>query len=204
MCGSTGAQNTIQGEQMQEYQQLQNMTNEQYSNFQSLLSPVTEQLQQIFQQGPSQTGMSAAEKNDLDATAIDTTAQGYAKAATAQNEKFASEGGGSLPSGVEAELQNQTALEAAGTESKELTQVDEEDYQQGLQNWQNAGQGLEQIASLENPVNYINAETGAGSAASNTANEIAQEQNSWVNAAIGGAAGVAGSVISENPGDIFG
>jgi hypothetical protein len=104
------------------------------------------------------------------------------------------EGGGSeeLPTGAQAEIKQQVANSAAATESGQETQITEANYNQGYQNWMNAGQGLESIAAGENPLGFENAETGSGSAAGTTEQQIAQEDNSWINAALG-AAGTVGA-----------
>jgi hypothetical protein len=55
-----------------------------------------------------------------------------------------------------------------------------------------------------NPTAYNNSATGAGDSASKTANDIAQAQNSWINAALGAAGVIGGAVVGENPKGIFG
>lgn len=192
MCGSTAAQDNLAEEQTQAYQQAQQMTAEQYADQKAIYAPMAALFQSILSKGPSQTGFSTPEVQDLNASAVEGTAENYRSAATAVNEGLASEGGGMSPltTGAAAELKGQVANSSAAEESNEESQIKEANYQQGFNEWQNAGAGLETIASGENPVGYETAETGAGAAAGTTDNQIAQEQNSWVNA-IAGAVGTA-------------
>lgn len=199
MCGSTSAQTQIEDQQMQAYTQLQQLTQEQYANQQAILGPMTTQLQSIFAKGPSQEGFNPAEKNTLNAQSVEGTAENYSAASRALGEKQAASGGGNiaLPQGAEAEERTALAASSAGEQSKEQTQITEADYAQGHSDWENAGADLLGISSQENPLGYISNETSAGSAASNTANQVAQEQNSWVNAVIGGAGEVAGGFAGD-------
>ena len=205
MCGATSAQTQLQDEQIQAYQTAQTMTQEEYGNQQAIYGPMAQQFQSIFNLGPSQEGFSAGEKNTLNAQAVTGTGENYSNAAKALNEQIAGEGGGneSIPSGANTQLKEQVAQRAAQEESSEETQIQEADYNQGRADWQAAGEGLTSIAAGENPLGYENAATGSGTAASNTANQVAQEQNSWVNAAIGAAGSVGGAFLdgfSQAPG----
>jgi hypothetical protein len=205
MCGATGAQYQLQQEQIDAYQEAQNLMQEQYANQQAIWSQMSPMFEKIFALGPSQEGFSAAETNTLNAQAVEGTAENYEQAAKATNEQEAAVGGGNayMPSGGAAQLKEEVATSAAQSESQQETQIKEADYQQGYQEWLNAGEGLQAIAAGENPLGYEQGATSAGGAASETANQIASEQNSWINAALGAAGGVASSVISENPGGVF-
>ncbi|MGA2085874.1 MAG: hypothetical protein ABSG60_10175 [Terracidiphilus sp.] len=198
MCGATGAQTQLQDEQMQAYQQAQQMTAEQYADQQAVYAPLKAQFDKIFAAGPNQQGFSEEETNTLNAQAVEGTAENYAQAAKATGEAIAAEGGGTnpLPSGAQSEMQQQVAEKAAQSESGEETQIQEANYNQGYQEWQQAGSGLMSIAAGDNPVGYETAATGAGTAAGTTANQIAQENNSWINAAIGAAGDIGGGLAS--------
>ncbi len=193
MC-ATGGQNTLATEQLAAYQQAQQMTATEYADQQAIYGPMAKQFQSIFDMGPSQEGFSTDEKNTLNSQAVAGTAQNYSQAAKAVGENLAGEGGGSeeLPTGAQAEIKQQVANSAAATESGQETQIAEADYNQGHQNWQEAGAGLESIAAGENPLGFENAETSSGSAAETTEEQIAQEDNSWINAALA-AAGTVGA-----------
>jgi hypothetical protein len=194
MCGSTQAQGTLQQEQLDAYKQAQEMTAKQYADQQAIYAPMAKQFQSIFALGPSQEGFSTDETNVLNATAVAGTATNYANASKAVGEKLAAEGGGNevIGSGGAAQLKAETAQSAAGELSREQTQIKEADYEQGYKQWMNAGQGLENIAAGENPLGYEGAATGAGGAAGTTADQIAQQQNSWINAALGAAGAIGG------------
>lgn len=194
MCGSTDAQSQIQQEELDAYQQAQQMTATQYADQQAIYAPMAAQFQSILSKGPSQEGFSTPEDQTLNAQATEGTAENYEHAAQATNEGLAAEGGGMSPltSGPEAQLKAETALSSAQEQSSEETQIKQANYQQGFNEWQNAGAGLETIASGENPLGYENAATSSGSAVSTTANQIAQEQNSWIDAALGAVGTAAG------------
>lgn len=194
MCGSTGAQDQIQQEQIQAYQQAQQLTAEQYANQQAIFAPMAAQFQSILQRGPNAQGFSGDEMNELNAESTEGVAENYQQAARALNENIAAEGGGNnpLPSGGQIALKERLAASAAQTRSGEENQIESASYNQGHQEWMEDGQGLEAIAAGENPLGYEGAETSAGSAAGTTADQIAEENNSWINAAIGAAGSVAG------------
>src|ERR1039458_8893424 len=75
MCGATGAQTQLQDEQMQAYQQAQQMTAEQYADQQAVYAPLKAQFDKIFAAGPSQQGFSDEETNTLNAQAEPTASQ---------------------------------------------------------------------------------------------------------------------------------
>lgn len=193
MCGSTAAQDELQQQQIDFYQQAQAMTAEQYANYKAITAPMQTQFQSIFAKGPNQEGFSSEEKQGLEANVAESTAQNYSNAARAVNEQLAARGGGVNPltSGPEAQLRQETALSAAREQSREESQIDQADYAQGHSDWKAAAGGLTDIATGTNPVSYENAATSAGSSAEKTASDIASEQNSWVNAAIGAAGSIA-------------
>jgi len=198
MTGPTSQQVTLQNEQIQAYQQAQQLTAQQYANQQSIYGPMVGMFQSIFQKGPNQEGFSGAEKSQLDAQAVEGTAENYSQAAKAVGESEAAEGGGNnpLPTGAQEQTKAEIATSAAQEESGQETQIDQADYQQGYNEWLSAAGGLESIAAGENPLGYESNETSAGSAASSTAAQIASEDNSWINSAIG-AAGAIGAAATK-------
>lgn len=188
----------MQQEQLDAYKEAQDLTAKQYANQQSIYKPMAAHFQSIFDMGPSQEGFSAEEENALNAGAIENTATNYKNAATAINENLAALGGGDSPItvGAQQQMKANTAYSAAGELSKEENQITQANYNQGYQQWLAAAQGLTSIAAGENPLGYESASTEAGGAASKTANDIAQEENSWVNAAIGAAGAIGGGLLS--------
>lgn len=192
MCGASAQQEELQQEQMDAYKSAQEMTAKQYSDQQAIYAPMAAQFQSILSKGPNAKGFSDEERNDLNAQAVEGTAENYAHAAKAVNENLAARGGGDNPlvGGEEAQLKELVAASSAGEQSQEESQIKSADYKQGYNEWRDAGAGLEAIAAGDNPLGYENAATSSGSAASTTADDIAKENNSWVNAAIGAAGAV--------------
>ena len=186
MCAS-GAQDTIQSEDIQTMKDYDAEQQQQYANQTALYSQVKSVLDPILNAGPNQQGFSAAELNTLNAQAVEGTAENYSAAGKAVGENLAAEGGGAnpLPSGAQTQLKQQVANSAAEEESSEETQIQGANYQTGRENFTNAEQGEMAIAAGENPLGYASATTNAESTAGSEANAIAQENTSWINASIG-------------------
>ena len=193
MCAS-GAQNTVQQQDINTMQTYSAQQAQQYANQQELYASVKSVLDPILKAGASQEGFSAGEKNNLNAQAVEGTAANYRGAAKAVGENLAAEGGGQnpLPTGAQTQLKEEVANSAAGTESNEETQIEAANYQTGRQNFQNAEEGELAIASGENPLGYSGAANNANQNAGNEANAIAQENTSWINSLIGAAGAVGG------------
>ena len=194
MSGPTSQQTQLGDEQLAAYQQAETLTAEQYANQQAVYAPLVKQFQSIYAAGPNQEGFSAEENEQLNAQAEEGTAENYGNAARAVGESEASEGGGTspLPSGAQEAIQANVATSAAKEESAQEGQIEAADYTQGYNEWENAGQGLEAIAAGENPLGYESNATSAGSAASSTESQIASEDDSWLNAALGAAGTIGG------------
>jgi hypothetical protein len=206
MCGSTQQQTQIESEQQEEFEQEMQEQMQVYAEDQGILKQMQDIYSPILAKGPNQEGFSQDEENNLNATAVEGTAENYAQVAKAAGEGQAAEGGGDvdLPSGSQEELKAQIGAAAAGQESSEESQIKQADYAQGYSEWQTAAEGLSGVANDLNPVGYSGAATASGNAAANTANQIAEENNSWENAAIGAVGAIGGAVVDQNPGGIFG
>ena len=102
MCGATGAQTQIQQEQADFYANATAEAKTAFGEQQGLLSNLESIYNPILAKGPNQKGFSVDEENDLNAQAIDGTAQNYQKAAKAVNGQLAAEGGGDtfMPNGA--------------------------------------------------------------------------------------------------------
>ncbi len=194
MSGPTQQQTDLGDAQLAAYKQAADLTAKQYENQQAIFAPMVTQFQSIFAKGPNQTGFSTPELDRLNSQAVEGTAENYQAAAKSVNESIAAEGGGDnpLPSGGQIQLKQQVANSAAQEESSQENQINEADYSQGYNEWENAGSGLQAISAGENPLGYQAGETSSGEAAGNTASAIASEDNSWINAAIGAAGSAAG------------
>jgi len=195
MCGATGEQTQIQQQQMQAYSTALHMMQDEYGSQQALLQPMIKQLGSIFAAGPGQEGFTPAEKEAYQTQINEGTGQNYAAAARALNQRLAAQGGTGMPSGVSDAMQLDTSLSAAREKSGEELGVRLQDYATGRQNWMQAGADLMDIAKIENPVAYEEAATGSGNAAASTANQIASQQNSWINAALGAVGNIAGDAL---------
>lgn len=199
MCGATQAQTQIQTEQIQQMQDYDNMMKQQYAGQQQIYGQVNSVLQPILQAGPNQEGFSSAEKENLNAQAVEGTAENYKDAAQAVGGQLAAEGGGNVPitTGGGAEIKAEIAQSAAQTQSSEESQIQQADYSQGFNEFQNAENEEMGVAAGENPLGWAGATTSAGSAASSTANQIATENNSWINAALGAAGAIGGGLAGD-------
>jgi hypothetical protein len=200
MCGATQQQKDIADQQQQFYTNAIQQQQEAWGDDQEILNAMKSIYGPIFAQGPSQEGYSPEEKASMNTSVIEGTAQNYAKASEAVGEQLAAQGGGNvyIPSGGAEQLKAQVTQSAAEEMSREQQQIVQGDYQQGYNQWLAAAQGMGNVAELYNPLGYSSAATNAGGAAGTTANQIAQENNSWLNAALG-AAGAIGGGIAGNP-----
>lgn len=206
MCGATQQQTDIANEQQQFYTNAIQQQQDAWGQDQDILSAMQSVYAPIFNKGPNQEGFSQQELNSMETGVTEGTANNYAQASKAVGENLAAEGGGNvdIASGGAAQLKAQVATSAAQTESQEQQQITQADWQQGYNEWLQAAQGMNSTAGFLNPIGYSGAATNSGSAASTTANQIAEENNSWVNAALGAAGSIGGAVVGENPGGVFG
>jgi hypothetical protein len=202
MSGPTAQQTQLGDAQLAAYTQAATLTQQQYANQQAIFGPMVQQFSSIFAKGPGQKGFSDEEDADLNAQAEEGTAENYGSAARAVGETTAARGGGTnpLPAGADAATQSGIATSAAQEESRQESQIESADYAQGYNEWENAGTGLEAIATGENPLGYESNETSSGSAASTTAATIASEDDSWINAALGAGGALGGAAIGATHG----
>lgn len=192
MCGATAAQNNLQAEEAAFYQENTQEASQAYAEDQQILGQITAITEPILAKGPNQTGFSTAETQNLNAEAVEGTAENYGAAAKAVNEEIAAGGGGDtgLSTGGTDELREEVANSAAATESGEESQIKQADYAQGYSEYENAENALETASGQLNPAAYSAAATSAGNAEENTASAIANENDSWINAAIGAAGAI--------------
>ena len=205
MSGPSSTQMQLQQEQADFYQQGIQESQTAFAEDQSLLKQMEAVYSPILARGPNVNAFAGAEQDALDAQAIQGTAGNYTQAARAVGEQTAAEGGGNnpLPAGGEEQLKEEVATSAAGAESQEEEQVLEAGYSTGEKEFEDAGSALSTASGQLNPTAYEGAATGAGSAAETTANQINQEENSWVAPVLGAVGAVGGAAVGENPGGIF-
>ena len=193
MCGSTGAQNEIEGTQQSAYNTMNTEAQSVFGEDSALYKSLVASFLPTLEAGPNQKGFSDQQDTALNTQATEGTAQNYQNAEKAVRETGAAAGGGNdfVPNGQEAEESAQVAEAAAGQESTEENQITEANYALGETNYLDAAQGLMSAGNVYSSATSLdNAETGAGTAAANTANQIAQENQSWMGA-VGGMVGTA-------------
>jgi hypothetical protein len=199
MCGANQQQTQISDAQQQMYQTLNSSYQTAFGQSQTITNALTAQFQPILAAGPGQQGFSAAENQSLNTSASENIAQNYAAAQKATAQVLAARGGGNtlLPDSISANLTAQNANQAAQQRSQAQNTITQANYAQGYQNWANAASVLSNTAGLLNPNAYASSATGAGTAAANTANQIAQQNNSIWNAAIGALGSVGGAALGN-------
>jgi hypothetical protein len=187
-CGASSAQVGLQNSQIAFYNQLTSQYGTIFGESQDILKGLTAAFEPILAKGPNQEGFSPAEKQALESQATSGVGANYAKAQAALATQQGAEGGGNsfLPAGAAEEQKAQLAGSAASLQSGEQLGIQQADYSQGLQNYQFASNELAGVASQLNPAGFANSATGAGGAASTTANEVSQANNSWMNLVSGG------------------
>jgi hypothetical protein len=199
MCGASKQQTQIEQAQANFYNVMTQQAQAVFGQASAIFKDLQAAFAPIVAAGPNQEGFSAAEKQNMDNEIINGTGQAYNKAANAVNAQIASEGGGdtAIINGQDNAIRAGLASSAASQEASEREQVVAADYATGRQNFFNAAGVLSGATGVFNPATGMaNAATSAGSAAANTADQIAQENNSWVNATIGALGGVAGAAMT--------
>jgi hypothetical protein len=199
MCGTTPQQVADEKAQKTLMTTLADQAKQEFGSASSVFHDLYNTFAPTLAAGPNQTGFSAPEKSALDSGAITNTGQAYRNASTAVREANAAVGGGNiaLPSGAEVGRNISIAEQGASRTADALNQIDQTNYEVGRQNYDKAVAGLESAPSVFGTSNQGGSVgVSAGSAAANTANEIATADNSWVSAVTGALGGVAGAAVS--------
>ncbi len=190
-CGASSQQKAIGAQQQQAYQQAINQAQSVFGSSSQIFKDLASSFEPILSAGPGQNGFTASELANLRSQAITQSGQAYRNAQQAAGERIAAAGGGNalLPSGTTAQLQANIAQAGAGQTANELSNIDLQNAQLGRQNWLSAAGVLGGAPNVfGTSTGAMNASTGAGSAAAETANQISQANNSWMNL-VGGALG---------------
>jgi hypothetical protein len=207
MCGAPSGQSALATAQTNYYNQLTAEESQIFSQDEGVFNQIQSVYGPIFAKGPNQLGFSQGELNELNSSAATGVGQSFEAANQAAKENIASEGGGTvmLPSGVQAKLAEGMSTAGAAQLSGEENQIEQADYQQGYNEFEAATNAL---LGSTNAVNSATGMAGAanqgGEAANQTYTDIAQENESPFTAVMGALGGVAGDVVNENPGNIFG
>lgn len=201
-CGATGAQKTIQAQQQSFFGNAQQQAQQLFGNDSQVFGDLMKTFAPTVAAGPSQEGFSPGELSNLNSTAITATGQAYKNAKSAVGNAEAAQGGGisQLPGGAQVGADVGLAESAANQTATQLSGIKQADYTQGNANYDKA------VAGLAGAPNVFNSSTGAtdaainaGTAASSSANQVAQENQSWVQSVTGALGGVAGAAASKIP-----
>lgn len=198
-CGASSQQKEISSEQDAFYKQMTQQAGQIFGMASGIFNDLKSAFQPILDKGINQEGFSSEEKQNLENEVTNDVGNAYKKAASATNEELAAQGGGNVP--IISSQQNQIRADLAGSaasqEGAERQKIISDDYAQGRQNFM-AAEG-----ALSGATNVFGASTGAagvanqsGEAASSTANQIAQQDNSWVNATIGAIGAIGGATMT--------
>lgn len=164
----------------------------------AIFKQLTDSNSAIFAKGPDQEGWGPQQKAAINTLTSEGVRNNYQMARAATNSALAGVGGGGntfLPSSVGAGLQAQNANAAAGQLSTMQNQNIVQNYQQGLQNWQNAGNVMSGVAQQENPTAYGNQANTANENYFNQATQIFNQNQQAKSQMWGTIGGLAGSFL---------
>jgi hypothetical protein len=197
-CGSSASsgQKAIAGEQQQFFSTLMSNYQTQFAGQSAILSSLQDAFKPILQAGLDQYGFTAREDAALRTQASAGTANAYRMAAQATGQQQAAKGGGNqfLPTGTDAQLQQQNAMRAAEQESNQQLGITTAGYETGRQNYMGAAHMLGSTAEMYNPTGYASQATGAGHEAFGSSSQLFQQQQAaspwnFVGGVLGGALG---------------
>lgn len=198
-CGASSQQTETYNQQTQLSQQIMQQGQQVFGSASQVFSDLVSSLAPTVAAGPNQEGFSQAEKSALNSQAITNAGVAYKNAKAATGNAIAAQGGGntSLTSGANLGIQANLASSASQNTADQLNQINLNDYATGRQNYDTA------VSDLTNSTNVFNAATNADNSATsalngqaNTANQIASQNNSWVNAVTGALGGIAGAATT--------
>ena len=179
MCGPSGAEKNLAGNEQAFASTLQNSFSSRFANQSDILNGLNSALSPILEAGVGQQGFTPAELAARNTQAINTTAGNYRNAQQAIGTRMSGRGGGGssgLVSGVDQQIKANLASQAAGTLSNQENQITAENYATGRNNFFNATAGMNALAGLENPQSFGSLGNQANSTAFGEAKTI-QEQN---------------------------
>lgn len=195
MCGSNSSQTSLESSQQDFYNTLTSAYKTNFAQSQGITNALTKSFSPTLAAGPNQQGYSSGEMEALNTQATEGTAADYGKAQTATSEALAAQNGGNqfVPNGANQQILAQNSTAAAGEEAGLKNTILQNSYAQGRANYDEAASVLGSTASLVNPNSAASSATSAGTSAATTANQIAQEDNSVWQGALGALGSVAGN-----------
>ena len=196
VCGPTAAQTQILNQQQGFATQVANQAGSIFGKASTVFNAVTNSLLPTISAGPNTMGFSAGELAARNAGVVSAGAQAAANAKSAIGNANAAQGGGNtgLTAGETTVEGANTTADIAEKTASELNKVQQEGYDAGRQEYNEAIKGAEGSTEVFNPAtSAANAATESLKGAASTANTVAEQQQSWQNAAIGALGGVAGA-----------
>jgi hypothetical protein len=203
MCGATSAQNTVQAQQTENMKQAAQQASSIYGDNQSAYQSLMNTFAPTVAAGPNQQGFNQQQMSNLDSQAITQTGQSYKNEKEALGDQQAAAGGGTavLPGGAGIAQRDALAENAGNQTASQLSGITQAGYAQGNANYNNAVTGLAGAGNVFNSgTQATNASTNSSSAAGTTANQIAQENNSWVQGLTGALGGIVGAAAGNPAG----
>lgn len=197
MSGPSKQQTQTYDEQNAFYQQLSNEYSQVFGEQQNVLKQLQANLQPIINAGPTQQAFSPQQIASLNTTAKDQVAGNYQNAIKAVQGQFSNQSGVFVPQGAEQSVAGQVASSAAQQLSSEQNQILQNGYQLGNQDYEAAVGALSGVANTYNPNGTAGATNNAGSEVGQTAQDITQSNNSWMNLVGGVLGGVGGAAIGK-------
>lgn len=195
-CGASSQQTNTYNQQQQLSSQILQQGQQVFGDSSKVFSDLVSSLAPIVAAGPSQEGFSQAEKSALNSQAITNAGVAYKNAKEATGNAIAAQGGGNdsgVSSGANAGIEAKLASSASQNTADQLNQINLNDYATGRENYNNAVNDLTNSTNVYNAAtNLDNSATGALNGQANTANEIASQNNSWVQSVTGALGGIAG------------
>lgn len=199
-CGASSQQSATYAQQSQLSQQMMNQSQSVFGNSSQVFNDLVNSLSPTVAEGPNQKGFSSAEESALNSAAITNSGVAARNAKSATGDAMAAQNGGNVSgtaSGTTAGVDANINASAAENTADQLNKINQGNYEVGRENYNTA------VGALEGSTNVFNPATSAGSAASsalegqaNTANQIAQEDNSWVQGVTGALGGIAGAGVT--------
>jgi hypothetical protein len=198
MCGPSGQESAIAGSQQKFSNLLQSNYSQNFGNQSAILGHLSSILTPIAEAGPNQEGFSAAEKAELNSSAISSTAASYKHSAQVVGEARGAAGGGNdlATSGADKQVDATLASNADTNLSNQQNQIDLADYSAGRQQFNTAVSGLGGVAQEYAPTALAGAADTATSSAFNDANAIQQQKNQEESDIAGGIAGIGLGVVT--------
>ena len=191
MCGPSGSQEAIAGNEASLATTLQQDLGSRYAGQTTTLNSLNNILNNV-QQGKLLPGFSGQTLAALNTSAIDTTAGNFANAQREANDTNAGRGGNSgLQPGTVAQENATIASNAAGQLSSQQQQIQLANQNQAEKNTAMAIGGENTLAGLQNPLGFAGATEQGQQNAFGSATQINTEQNQEQADIAGGIAGLA-------------